>query len=311
MYGLFLVNKPIEWTSYDVVRKLKNYTEEKKIGHGGTLDPFAEGVLVLGVGKEGTKQLGEILKNTLKIYRAVIKLGENSTTDDREGEIVKQKVENIPTLQEIIKIFNSFEGAIFQTPPNYSAVKVHGKAAYKRARAGETIILEPKKVFVKEIKVLEYVYPYITIEIISGSGFYVRSLARDVGKKLGTGGYISDLKRICIYNPTNQEIDFKIQDCLTIDDLEKDYIQCIARVFGIVQGVGFRMYVKKEAEKMEVVGYVKNCTNGSVEIVAEGNRKNLNEFIKQIKIGPPHARVENMNLRFQSSKNKYSNFNIE
>jgi tRNA pseudouridine55 synthase len=222
MVGIIPIFKPTGCTSYDVIRQIKKKSEEKKIGHGGTLDPFAEGVLVVAIGREATKKLAIILNHTLKTYEATIVLGATSTTDDPEGEI-RQLVDiggrsslSIETVEICVK---DFVGEILQTPPVYSAVKIQGIPAYKRTRLGEKLVLEPKKVFVKEIKILEYSYPELKIELTCGSGFYVRALARDLGEKLGVGGYLKTLKRTRIWNPKNPEIDFKLENCVQLEDV--------------------------------------------------------------------------------------------
>ncbi len=192
---VFAVYKSKGLSSAAVVNVLKKYFQEKKVGYGGTLDPLAKGVLVVGVGREATKQLHQELKSE-KEYLAVIKLGEKSTTDDEEGEKTKMMVVRKPTKEEIKSTLKLFEGKIWQTPPVFSAIKIKGREAYKYARAGKPVVLPPKLVEVKEIELLSYRWPYLKIRIVCGGGFYVRSLARDLGEKLGTGAYLKDLERI-------------------------------------------------------------------------------------------------------------------
>jgi tRNA pseudouridine55 synthase len=218
MVGIIPIYKPIGCTSYDIIRQIKKKVVEKKIGHGGTLDPFAEGVLVVAIGREATKQLSVILNHTIKTYEATIFLGATSTTDDREGEVrvIRELPLPIP-IEEIESCLKKFIGEILQTPPVYSAVKIQGMPAYKRTRLGEKLVLQPKTVLVKEIKILEYSYPELKIELTCGSGFYVRALARDLGEKLGVGGYLKELKRTRIWNPENPEIDFRLENCVKLE----------------------------------------------------------------------------------------------
>lgn len=200
------VYKPKGITSYDVIRKLKSDYPGEKIGHGGTLDPLAEGVLIVGIGREGTRQLQTVLKGTNKTYEACIELGKTSQTDDAEGPIVKlEHPYDIPTRQDIQNILSTFEGEISQTPPRYSAVKIDGIPAYKRARRGEQFELKPKKINIESITLLEYDFPFLTIEVVSGSGVYIRSLARDIGIKLQTGAYILSLIRTAVGSFTQND----------------------------------------------------------------------------------------------------------
>lgn len=199
------VYKPTGMSSYDVIRKLKNKYPGEKIGHGGTLDPLAEGVLVIGIGKEDTKRLHEVLNGAKKTYETTIKLGEVSETDDAEGPIRPYKglprqsgVAPIPNKKDVVTTLKSFTGEIDQIPPRYSAVKINGTPAYKRARRGERFTLAPKQVTIDSIDLIEYHYPLLTLRVVTGPGVYVRSLARDIGEKLSTGGYITQLVRTAV-----------------------------------------------------------------------------------------------------------------
>lgn len=194
MQGIFAVYKPKGPTSHDVINQLRRKTGVRKIGHAGTLDPLASGVLVVGVGREATKQLGAVARKE-KEYLAKIRLGMTSTTDDEEGEKTKTKVAGIPTIVEIKKAVAKFEGEILQTPPIYSAIKIKGKEAYKLARKGQTPELKPRKVLIKEIEILNYEWPYLELRFVTGPGVYIRALARDIGKELKVGGYLAELER--------------------------------------------------------------------------------------------------------------------
>ena len=195
MKGIFAVYKPKGPTSHDIINKLRRETGVKKIGHAGTLDPLASGVLVVGVGREATKQLGAIVKKE-KEYLAKIRLGMTSTTDDEEGVKTEIKiVGKIPTLGEIKKAVAKFQGEILQTPPVYSAVKVKGQEAYKLARKGQTPELKPRKALIKEIEILKYQWPFLEIRVVTGPGVYIRALAQDIGQELKVGGYLAELER--------------------------------------------------------------------------------------------------------------------
>jgi len=203
--GIHCIYKPRGITSYDVIRKIKTLTNEQRIGHGGTLDPFACGVLVVAIGKEYTKQLHAILHNTTKVYRATIALGATSTTDDPEGAITTLENVKTPELAQVKTILKTFEGEIMQTPPAFSAIKQAGKRAYDLARQGKEVTLEPRKVTINAIKLLRYEYPDLEIEVECQSGVYIRALARDIGRAIGTGGYCLELERIRVGDYKREE----------------------------------------------------------------------------------------------------------
>jgi tRNA pseudouridine55 synthase len=192
--GFILINKPAGITSHDVVDKLREITKIKKIGHAGTLDPFATGLLILGIGREFTKKLSVFQKKD-KEYIATLRLGAESDTFDIEGKIVEKKVEKIPERKEIEEVLKSFLGEIEQIPPAFSAKKIKGKKLYELARKGIKIKPKPQKVKIYEISILEYKFPYLKIKVKCSSGTYIRSLANDIGKKLGCGAYVEELMR--------------------------------------------------------------------------------------------------------------------
>ncbi len=192
---ILLVDKPKGWTSFDIVAKVRGILHEKKVGHGGTLDPNATGLLIIGTGAD-TKKLGEITKNTKKIYEAEIVLGENRTTDDIEGEIItRDSIGLEPSRMTMEKVLKIFIGEQMQMPPQYSAIKLKGKKAYEMARKGIEVKLEPRKINIYSIKLVSYEYPILKIICEVSSGTYIRSLARDIGQKLNTGAYLANLRR--------------------------------------------------------------------------------------------------------------------
>jgi tRNA pseudouridine55 synthase len=192
--GFILINKPTGITSHDVVDKLREITKIKRIGHAGTLDPFATGLLILGIGREFTKKLS-IFQKKDKEYIATLKLGAESDTFDREGKIVEKKVKKIPERKEIEEVLKSFLGEIEQIPPAFSAKKIKGKKLYELARKGIKVEPKPQKVKIYEISILEYRFPYLKIKVKCSSGTYIRSLANDIGKKLGCGSFVEELIR--------------------------------------------------------------------------------------------------------------------
>jgi len=210
MNGVFAVYKPKGISSFAVVAKIRRALKIKKVGHGGTLDPLATGVLVIGVGRTATKKLFSETENKEKEYLAKLFLGQISSTDDAEGE--KSQISNYqPNLTEIKKAIKFFIGQIKQTPPKFSAIKIKGKRAYQLAREGKSIELKPRIITIKKIELINYQYPILGIKVLTGPGCYIRSLARDLGKQLGVGAYLWELERI-------RDGNFTITDCL---DLEK------------------------------------------------------------------------------------------
>jgi tRNA pseudouridine55 synthase len=191
---IFAVYKPKGPTSHDVVDMIRKATGERRVGHAGTLDPLASGVLVIGVGREATRKLKEVVAAE-KEYRATVRFGMTSTTDDEEGEKKEIRTIDIPSQEQIDKTLKKFVGKISQIPPPYSAIKINGKSAYKSARRGEVVALEPREVEIKKIDILEYVWPVLKLRVVTGPGVYIRALARDLGNVLSVGGYLANLER--------------------------------------------------------------------------------------------------------------------
>src|SRR3989344_2764184 len=208
---ILAVFKPKGPSSNQLLTQIKKLTRIKKIGHAGTLDPLASGVLVVAIGRDSTKKISEEVKKE-KEYIADVKLGQNSTTDDEEGEKTKWEVEKVPKVSEVSKVLEGFIGKVKQTPPVYSAVKVSGQESYKLARKGKTVKLKPREVEIKNIEILNYDYPLLELKVTTGPGVYIRSLARDIGEKLKTGGYIKQLERTKVGN-------FKLEDCIALENI--------------------------------------------------------------------------------------------
>jgi tRNA pseudouridine55 synthase len=193
--GIFAVYKPVGPTSHDVVDYVRRLTRERCVGHAGTLDPLARGVLIIGVGRTATRQLHTVAA-VEKEYVAVIRFGSRSETDDAEGPLTSVPVATIPTENQVRDALIKFTGTISQVPPSYSAVKVGGAASYRRGRQGAAIPLEPRQVTVHRAELCSYRWPDCTLRLTVGPGTYIRSIARDLGQALGTGGYVVDLERI-------------------------------------------------------------------------------------------------------------------
>ena len=216
MDGIIVINKPKNCTSHDIVYKTKKILQEK-VGHTGTLDPNATGVLPLLIGK-GT-QISKYLINHDKIYQAQIQLGEKRTTGDIEGEIIEQKEVNESNLKKenIESVLKNFKGKQNQIPPIYSAIKVNGKKLYEYARKGENIEIEPREIEIYNIKLLniDKINKTIDFEVECSKGTYIRSLCEDIAEKLGSIGYMKELKRIKVG-------EFDLKDSMTIEEIEKN-----------------------------------------------------------------------------------------
>lgn len=192
--GFLLIDKPAGWTSFDVCAKLRKPLGVKRIGHTGTLDPFATGLLVIAVGK--CTKLIPMFEKDQKSYRTEILLGKNSDTLDPESEIENSHDGRIPDLAEIESILTKkFTGKIEQIPPKYSALKIDGKRAYDLAREGKAVEMKSRETEVLSVEVVDYDFPELTIDLTVAAGFYVRSFARDLGAVLCGGGICQTLRR--------------------------------------------------------------------------------------------------------------------
>ena len=214
MDGIIVINKPKNCTSHDVVRKAKKLLNEK-VGHTGTLDPNATGVLPLLVGK-GT-QISKYLINHDKTYEAVLKLGEKTDTADIEGKVVETRAVQPSNLEKekVEKVLKSLIGKQEQTPPIYSAIKVNGKKLYEYARSGQNVEIEPRTIEIYDIDLIKIENNEITYKVHCSKGTYIRTLCEQIAEKLGTVGYMKELKR-------TQVGEFIIENSATIEELEKN-----------------------------------------------------------------------------------------
>ncbi len=205
--GFYLIDKPQEWTSFDVCARMRKLLNTRKIGHTGTLDPFATGLLIVAVGK--CTRMIPFLEKDKKTYRAKFLLGQDSPTLDPESELTDVGFTGELPAQETVQklIEDKFTGKISQIPPQFSAIKIGGKKCCDLARKGETVEIKARETEVHEIKILSYKYPELELEMTVSAGFYVRSLARDLGKELVGGGICSELRRTRI-------------ESLSVDDAE-------------------------------------------------------------------------------------------
>ncbi|WP_291788214.1 tRNA pseudouridine(55) synthase TruB [Cecembia sp.] len=210
-YGeVFLVNKPREWTSFDVVKKIRNALKIKKVGHAGTLDPLATGLLIVCAGKK-TKSI-ESFMGQEKEYTGTFVLGKTTESFDLEREVLEVADPSGLKTEDVKKAAAQLTGDIMQIPPAHSAIKVGGKRVYKAARRGEEVILEARPVTVSVFEITDFNNPEVHFRIVCSKGTYIRSLARDLGEILGVGAYLSVLCRTRIG-------DFKLEDAEEIEDL--------------------------------------------------------------------------------------------
>ncbi len=212
--GFISINKQPGLTSHDVVNELRRITGIKKIGHAGTLDPFASGILLIAIGRRATREINKYVKLN-KTYIAELYLGAISTTHDPEGEIEFIKHSQKISKEAIQKVIERFIGKQEQIPPMFSAKKIGGKKLYQLARAGKVIERQASQIEIFSIKILSYKWPILVLNINCSSGTYIRSLARDIGKQLGTGAYLKNLKRIRIDK-------FLLENSILIEEIKKD-----------------------------------------------------------------------------------------
>lgn len=208
---LLLINKPVGWTSFDVVNKLRHILKIKKIGHAGTLDPLATGLLILCTGKM-TKRIDEYQAQE-KEYTGKFIIGQSTSSHDLETPVTESKDITHLTDQAILMATNKFVGLIQQIPPLHSAIKIDGKRAYKLARKGHEVELKPREVSVLEFEITKIQKPEITFRIVCSKGTYIRSIARDFGNELGVGAYLTELCRTRIG-------EFRLENASTIEEID-------------------------------------------------------------------------------------------
>jgi tRNA pseudouridine55 synthase len=196
MIGFLLIDKPANISSHDVIRHLRRVTGIRRIGHAGTLDPLATGLLVVAVGRAA--RLLEYAQGLPKRYRAVVRLGQSTLSYDAETEVVAERPFAHITPRQIEDALQSFRGDILQKPPAYSAIKRDGQPLYKLARKGQDVTVEPRPVTIYELSLLETRLPELVLDVQCGSGTYIRSLAHDLGELLGCGGHLTALRRTAV-----------------------------------------------------------------------------------------------------------------
>lgn len=210
--ALLLVDKPLGWTSFDVVAKTRGILRVKKIGHTGTLDPLATGLLVLCLGR--ATKLADAIQAGEKEYTGTIRFGAITATDDAEGEEIEQFPVDHLTEESIRQAAAGFLGESLQAPPMFSARKKDGQRLYKLARRGETVEVPPRPITIMEFDITGIALPEIGFRVVCSKGTYIRSLARDMGQRLGSGGYLTELRR-------TRSGTFGVEDAVTMNDLQQ------------------------------------------------------------------------------------------
>lgn len=225
MNGFVIVDKPKGITSHDVVDEVRFYTSEQKVGHCGTLDPIATGVLVVALG-EATK-LTEYFLGCDKAYEVTALLGGVSDTYDALGKVEKFSDKKVPKsrIEDTLQVY--FTGNISQVPPKYSALKIGGKKAYELARASKEFSLQPRRVRIENVEILDYEWPELKLRVSCGKGTYIRSLVHDLGQKLKCGAYMSELRRIRVAH-------FDISDAVSLGDLKLSFNEYLLPIKDVV-----------------------------------------------------------------------------
>jgi tRNA pseudouridine55 synthase len=204
------INKPAGWTSFDVVKKIRVAIRVNKVGHAGALDPFATGVLLICTGA-ATKQVQNLM-NFEKEYLAEIELGKTTDTYDRTGVVLTETDASAIAFADVQQAAKEFEGEIYQTPPMYSALKMHGQRLYKLARRGEVVARPPRKITIQTLELVGFENPRVTLRVVCSKGTYIRALAHDLGARLGCGAFLQALVRTRI-GP------YRLAESITIDEL--------------------------------------------------------------------------------------------
>ncbi len=230
MDGIILIDKPKDVTSFQVCEIIKKKLNVKKVGHGGTLDPFSTGLLIIGINR-GTKLLNFFLEEK-KEYTGIIEFGKETDTYDITGNIVKEEEVNLNE-DDILKAIEDFKGVINQIPPPFSAVKHEGKPLYKYAREGKIIKKSPRQVFIEEFEIKRFNLPEIEFRIVCSKGTYIRSIAHELGKKLGSCAYLKSLRRTAIGN-------YKVENAFKPEEVSENSIIPFEEALNIP-----KLYVKK------------------------------------------------------------------
>ena len=230
--GVFLIDKPIGPTSFRIVQWVRRALQVKKVGHTGTLDPFASGLLIVCVGRSATRKIAQLMDGD-KVYEAVLKLGVETDTQDIEGKIISQQPVGQISATEVESCLRGFRGEQFQAPPAFSAVKHKGKPLYHYARKGVMIEKRPRRIYIKELHCLSIEAEQLVLRVKCSKGTYIRTLASDIGKQLGCGAHLTALRRL-------QNGPFTVEEAVSgelLEDKEKASVLLFSNYFTVEQAM--------------------------------------------------------------------------
>jgi tRNA pseudouridine55 synthase len=266
---VLVVDKPVGISSFDVIRELQSLIGEVKMGHTGTLDPKASGILVVCMG--WATRIVPFLTDDEKVYEAIVRLGETTSSYDTEGEVITKAPVPALSFREVDESLEEFRGQIMQRPPAFSALHVDGTRAYQLARKGEEVRLEKRSVTVKELTLLDLDLPDILLRCHVSKGTYIRSLAHDIGQRLGCGGHLASLRRV-------RAGKFHLHDAVTLDELRRadEPVECIYR-HAIPMGEALDSLLRVPLEAEEAWNYV----NGVAQPVADDHEEGAAVVVRE------------------------------
>ena len=306
MEGILLFYKPVNWTNKHILGFLKRTLDVPKLGHAGTLDPFAEGLMVVAIGRKFTRGLHTLLTSSTKEYIATIELGKTSDSFDITGTIIDTETTKRPSLDDIRHMIDThLLGERTQVPPVYSAKKFSGKRLRDIAtkeHAHELAAQRAKTVSLYEYEIISYAYPYLVIRLSVSSGYYIRTFGNSLGELLGTGAYLTTLKRTRIN-------EYSVDDALSPDDLSGS-IEVHGILSGTVQGVGYRYFIQELAQRHHLTGTVRNEPDNSVSFLVQGDRRDISHVLRSVHQGPAGSHVEDHSFIIKKPHELFSEFTV-
>ena len=276
MNGLINLNKPVGPSSFQMIAQLRRLTGERKLGHAGTLDPLASGVLPICVGK--AVRLSEYLQTDHKVYEAEVTFGVRTTTDDAEGQVIARQPVTL-TREEVESVLREFVGEQEQVPPQFAAIKIGGRPLYKSARRGQTIDVPPRHINIERLTLLSWDSPRAQVEVACSKGTYIRALARDLGQRTGCGAYLSALTR-------TQCGAFSLRDAVSIETLAGDW-----RTHLLPMDFGLQHWAAVRLDDAQIKRILNGLSVESDEQFATPVRAydGLGQFVAVLKFNPAHG----------------------
>lgn len=307
MEGILLFHKPVGWTNKHIVGFLKKTLRVSKLGHAGTLDPFAEGLMVVGIGRKYTRSLHSLLTESRKEYVATIELGKVSDTFDHVGTITKT-IDHVHPSIDVIRaaIDRHLLGERTQVPPIYSAKKFGGKRLRDIATKEGAHVLaatRAKTVSLYDYDIISYVYPLLTLRLSVSSGYYIRTFGNTLGELLGAGAYCKELKRTRIN-------EYSVDDALLPDNLHET-IEVRGALIGAVQRVGYRYHLKDLADRYALTGIAHNMPDGSLSFTVQGPLRSVALFLKFVHHGPTLSRIDDYSFIIRKPRVPFTEFIVQ